>query len=90
MLTLSIARMRATAHTHTMRVADRTHTGDIGHETGSEHNLVAYDTSLYSSEYWRFLAVDKLLGRRLCKFTSLRWLRPHYRNVVDYRPFGDR
>jgi RHS repeat-associated protein len=35
-------------------------TGYIGRETDAEHNLSAYGARLYSSEYGRFLAVDKL------------------------------
>jgi RHS repeat-associated protein len=40
--------------------ADRARTGYIGRETDAEHNLGAYGARLYSSEYGRFLAVDKL------------------------------
>ena len=35
-------------------------TGYIGRETDAEHNLGAFGARLYSSEYGRFLAVDKL------------------------------
>jgi RHS repeat-associated protein len=40
--------------------ADRARTGYIGRETDAEHNLGAFGARLYSSEYGRFLAVDKL------------------------------
>lgn len=39
---------------------DRARTGFIGRETDAEHNLGAFGARLYSSEYGRFMAVDKL------------------------------
>jgi RHS repeat-associated protein len=56
----SPARIKAMSCADTMRVADRARTGYIGRETDAEHNLGAFGARLYSSEYGRFLAVDKL------------------------------
>ena len=49
---------------------DRARTGFIGRETDAEHNLGAFGARLYSSEYGRFMAVDKL-------WEEFEWITPY-------------
>jgi RHS repeat-associated protein len=84
----SPARIKAMSCADTMRVADRARTGYIGRETDAEHNLSAYGARLYSSEYGRFLAVDKLWEKYL-SYSAFQYCRNNPLNLIDDSGLGD-